>query len=751
MNVLSISLKNYLSFRNAKVELTEEDGIFLVIGRNDETVDESDGNGSGKTAFMGAVRFALFGSSRGEFSKDLLNEDVIYKNENDEVSDGCEVEIECAHGGSYYRVNRSVRKNGAQTLELYTSPDRCEWVCGTLKAGVNKRTEKRESGIVRTQDKIRDLFGFDDELFTNSAYFEQANIDTFARGSLTEKDNIFKSAIGISRWADYHILMKDDLSQTLALEKSKAAILDDIGEKEVLEKRIETAEQILRGMEEDKAIAKKEQDEAQKTLKSLIKLDLKEQNKLETLIADTQKNEEKRNQLAFLQVDIPRKEVQLKDVERKELQTKKEIETVTIELAKIQVDAKKLKAEIEACGTTEETLEQIDGEYDKEKETEIVSAARMRTIKDEMTDLINAVCPLGLECEAITEDKKEEIKERYRSEWKKQKLINERAKGKVDSLLEKRNKISECAEKKSQVDVLREKYVRRVDDKKAGQKRLEYTLEAKAELEASLDKLRSEFTRLEKELSETNDEAVYECRQNIVNFKKKIQAVEMQLMDIARSIEAATKEENECLRDIEIAKTALDKYKKLEKEFAALQDKKELIKGAMYVVNKDIPHILISQSIPEIQDYVREFISQLSGGRLDMEFRMTKSLKTKVDGENSEVNAFDPWVCIDGRWLKYQQTSGGERARADVAIHLAWVCFISTRSSMKIETLFLDEVGAALDKSGIDKLIEILQSIMEQYGFRKIFYITQSPDAKKMLDRRIQITKTTDGSKVEVI
>jgi len=751
MNVLSISLKNYLSFKNAKVELTEEDGIFLVIGRNDETVDESDGNGSGKTAFMSAVRFALFGSARGEFSKDLLNEDVIYKNENDEVSDGCEVEIECVHGGSYYRVNRSIRKNGAQTVELYTSPDRVEWVCGTLKAGVNKRTDKRESGIVRTQDKIRDLFGFDDELFTNSAYFEQANIDTFARGSLTEKDNIFKSAIGISRWADYHLLMKDDLAQTIALEKSKAAILDDIGSPTELEQRILDTEEVLKGIAKDHKEAKVEQDKLQKDLKALNKLELKEQSKLEELIAETKKEEEKVKQLAFLEGEIPRCELQLKETDRMLLQINKELSVNTLEMAKIQVDAKRLKGEISTYETTDETLATIDEEYDKVKQEELVASAQMRIIRDDTTKLNDAVCPLGLECEAITEDKKEEIKARYRLEWKKQKLANERAKAKLDSLAEKRNKISECLEKKSQVEVLRETYVRRMADKKAAQKRLEYSTKTKDELDAKVQGYRSEFERIEKELSEIDETKLYECHSKIVEIKKKIDACECGLIDLSNHIEQISSEEQKCLIDVNEAKRSIDKYRKLEAEFTALQDKKELIKGAMYVVNKDIPHILISQSIPEIQDYVREFISQLSGGRLDMEFRMTKSLKAKVDGETADVNAFDPWVCIDGRWLKYQQTSGGERARADVAIHLAWVCFISTRSNMKIETLFLDEVGAALDKSGIDKLIKILQTIMEQYGFRKIFYITQSPDAKKLLDRRIQITKTTDGSKVEVM
>jgi len=204
-------------------------------------------------------------------------------------------------------------------------------------------------------------------------------------------------------------------------------------------------------------------------------------------------------------------------------------------------------------------------------------------------------------------------------------------------------------------------------------------------------------------------------------------------------------------KDIESHQSDLDKYRELEKTFKELQDKKRVIKTSMHIVGSEIPHILISQSVPQIHQYASDFIKRLSGSRLDMEFRVVKELKTKgvlFKDTPNEKDVLDPYVCVDGRWLKYESTSGGERTRADVAIHLAWVCFMCGRSGNRVETLFLDEVGSALDRSGMQNLIDILHDLIGEYGFKKIFFISQNPDCRKYIDNRIVVTKTVDGSKV---
>ena len=78
MNVLKIKAKNYLSFKSLDLDLTDKDGTFLIIGRNSENVDDTEGNGSGKTSFASLVTYAFYGRCRGNFDKELHNEDIIF-------------------------------------------------------------------------------------------------------------------------------------------------------------------------------------------------------------------------------------------------------------------------------------------------------------------------------------------------------------------------------------------------------------------------------------------------------------------------------------------------------------------------------------------------------------------------------------------------------------------------------------------------------------------------------------------------
>lgn len=747
MDILKISLENYLSFKRAVIEC-DRDGIYLVIGKNDDAVDESDGNGAGKTGFISAIRFAFFGNIRGVFNKELLNEDVIHKDENDEMAEKCEVEAECFHGGVYYRVNRSVRKTGAQSLELYLSGDRVEWTCATLKAGVSKRTGKRESGIVRTQDKIRDLLGFDDELFSNSAYFEQSNIDTFSRGSLSDKDNVFKVAIGISRWSDYGLLMKDDLARINAMEKSKSAILEDIGDIEAIDNDIESTELILKDMDANKKTLRKSIKDNTGHIKKYRDELTTINQRWATLSSSLETETEKKTRLVFLDKDIVRLGLLLEGYSRDKDHISDSYLSHRKQMEVMKLKAKELKEQISQF---EEVPDNLQDEYEKVKETELLASARMARIQDDAAMVRGAVCPIGVDCSELTDDKKKELQDKYREDYKAQKLVRDKAKIRLDKIKERMDLSKSQSSIALEFDSIKQKYLhlKNLTEQQQGQ-----TKQLKELRDGATDKIleqENEAETIRADLLAIDRSELDNCKTSIRNLELEIKKAELLSEEYQSQIDELSKEESQMSGGLVVLREKKTKYEKLKAEFQSIQDEREIIKNAAFVVNKDIPHILITQSVPEVQDHVREFLQLLSGGRLDIEFRMTKSLKTKVDGETQESNAFDPWVCIDGRWLKYQQTSGGERARVDVAIHLAWVCFIAGRAKAKIETLFLDEVGAALDRSGIDKLIEILKTLMDQYGFKKIFYITQSSYVKKMLDNRILVTKTNDGSRVEFI
>ena len=742
MNVIRVKLVNYLSFKTEEIKFDKDkDGIFLVTGRNDENADTTDQNGAGKTAFISAFRFAISGKSRGQFTKDLVNEDVIYKDENDEVASKCVVETDVHVRDAYYRINRQVKSNGSQNLEFYTSSDNENWISLTLKADISKRTGKRESGITRTQERIYSVFGFDDEMFCNSAYFEQANIDTFARGTLAEKDNIFKSAIGISKWTDYTLLMRDDLSELTASEKAKVILLDDIGDIDELKCARNDARDLLTDLDEKIIAGQSYFDEKAKTLQTTAnKMDKLVQKKFESELKLSNQESELANVLSYWSkitkwLDNTKNELEISKVRRDDTLTK---------IHNLKNHGVSLNAKLVKLKKPKESMETLEAQWDKYKHSEVTANAQIVVLSDSISDLEDAECPLGLSCVELTESKVEKLILGHRKKIKGHQAEIQQARQAIDSVDKKTATLRTIAALESELCDMRTIYADTV--------KLEKTLLKKnITLFTSISKTQEEADNLSDKIDEIKlaiaDSVESKLQDKINDISTCISEMKISLIRAEKNLACIKEEKTEVQHELKSMEQKYARHTVIKSEFDAIQNRKRIIKDAMFVVGKDIPHVLLSQSIPEVQDYVQEFIAKLSDSRIDMEFRMIKGLKTKTKGETQEANAFDPWACIDGRWLKYQQTSGGERARIDVAIHLGWVCFKASRCT-NIETLFLDEVGAALDKTGISKLIELLIEIMDTYGFKKIFYITQNPDAKKLLDNRIEVVKTADGSKV---
>ena len=743
MKLLRMKLQNYLSFKDEEIVFGDKPSLYLITGRNDETVDEEDNNGSGKTAFISAPRFAIWGKQRGQFSKDLNLEDIIHKNENDEIAGKCIVEVDCDVGGTIYRITRTVATTG-QSLELYSSVDGNEWACLTLKAGISRQTGKRESGITRTQERINTVFMCDDNLFSNSAYFEQANIDVFARGSLTEKDNVFKSAIGLSKWGDYALLMKDDLSKLTGDEKIKEALLADVGDIEKLKSAIADAKDCSQNIR----VSIKEVESNIAKLTAKLSNARKTVSKLELKYNISKKKFEVHEE--NLQERIPRLRKLENYAYELENKIKKASDTISLKkskLSEIKSFGVDLNHMLEDIKLPDKDLDFYTDKYEKLKKKQVELATRRLILRERIDGISEAtLCPLGIECNSLKEDEKEKLVSGINDQI----AVLEDSDAKINELymavLKQIELYREYNHIKTKIQNARTEYRTIVSE-------LKLMTDTRRDDNAQLESTKEDIEILKSKISE--DKEAMTGRDKLEDTANRIKGLNILVGETEMAIENSKNDYsilNEELRDSEVGMSVmadkLSKYSKVEGELIQLQDRKKVIKEAIFVTSKDIPHILISQAIPEIQYHIRDFVYELSGGRIDTEFRMVKELKSKVAGSSNEVNAFDPWVCIDGRWLKYQQTSGGERARVDVAIHLGWVCFMVSRSNIKIETLFLDEVGAALDKNGIEKLVELLKQIMETYSINKIFYVTQSPDVKKLIDDRIQITRTSSGSKV---
>ena len=95
----------------------------------------------------------------------------------------------------------------------------------------------------------------------------------------------------------------------------------------------------------------------------------------------------------------------------------------------------------------------------------------------------------------------------------------------------------------------------------------------------------------------------------------------------------------------------------------------------------------IENLVKDLEDLTNEYLAELSSGRFSLEFVVTNDKPNVEITDNSKV---------------------GELARVNTATLLAIRKLMSSISSSRINTLFLDEIISVLDDEGKEKLVEIL-------------------------------------------
>ena len=103
----------------------------------------------------------------------------------------------------------------------------------------------------------------------------------------------------------------------------------------------------------------------------------------------------------------------------------------------------------------------------------------------------------------------------------------------------------------------------------------------------------------------------------------------------------------------------------------------------------------IENLVKDLEQLTNEYLAELSDGRFSLEFVVTNDKLNVEITDNSKI-------------VDILALSSGELARVNTYTLLAIRKLMSSISSSRINTLFLDEVIAVLDDNGREKLVEIL-------------------------------------------
>lgn len=193
----------------------------------------------------------------------------------------------------------------------------------------------------------------------------------------------------------------------------------------------------------------------------------------------------------------------------------------------------------------------------------------------------------------------------------------------------------------------------------------------------------------------------------------------------------------------------LDNLRQAAKELALERTELTILLGRLERLERACGHngvqaLLIEHALPDIENSANDILERLTGGHMRVRFETQRALKTR----DEKIEALDIRIEDDSGDRPYENFSGGEQFRINFAIRLALSRLLAKRAGARLQTLVIDEGFGSQDPDGRQRLVEAINTI--QGDFQRIFIITHIDELRDAFPARIEVTKTRDGSAIQV-
>ncbi|MGB9724270.1 MAG: AAA family ATPase [Chloroflexia bacterium] len=159
---------------------------------------------------------------------------------------------------------------------------------------------------------------------------------------------------------------------------------------------------------------------------------------------------------------------------------------------------------------------------------------------------------------------------------------------------------------------------------------------------------------------------------------------------------------------------------------------------------RGVQAMLIETAVPEIEREANELLARMTDGEMAVQLAMQRETKQGTVVETLDINV------SDSRGTRpYENFSGGEKLRINLALRIALSRLLSRRAGASLQTLVIDEGFGTQDAEGRLRLVEAIQSVEKE--FERILVITHLQELKDLFPVRIEIAKTPEGSRWTVV
>ena len=159
---------------------------------------------------------------------------------------------------------------------------------------------------------------------------------------------------------------------------------------------------------------------------------------------------------------------------------------------------------------------------------------------------------------------------------------------------------------------------------------------------------------------------------------------------------------------------------------------------------KGVPAMIIEAAVPEIEAEANQLLARMTGGGMHVRFDTQRETLAGEVRETLEIKIADELGTRE-----YSLYSGGEAFRVNFAIRVALSRLLARRAGAQLQTLVIDEGFGTQDAQGRERLVEAINAIQDD--FARVLVITHIDELKDAFPVRVEVTKTPEGSVVDLV
>jgi exonuclease SbcC len=689
-------------------------------------------NGSGKTALLEAITWALYGITRARGADDVVNDG----------STVARVAFEFVVRMTRYRVVRERHSGKSGKSEL-----RLETLEGWPEQGDAAWSPVGGDKIADTQVAIEELLGMSADLFTSTAFVGQGDADRFTELRPAARKALLFELLELGHYSDLAVLAHNEVAihaQAIAkLEARIDTLSDGLEDPDALVARRDGAREVVDRMRSDREEIRTNIAGARELVEESRRLVAASSQAVESLAEIRGRRlrslEDSRSRLVGLEERLARLEQQRQDVDA-EIAGQSAVASRHAEVEQRATETGK------TAQGAREAAEQALREHEGTK-LELGRATERLLVLEDRSDLLSGgLCPT---CgSSLEEDRIRELL-RLIADARAAVTIAEKANEDAEEILRLRN-----LELRHTGDELAAATTE-VQEVRAAIAGLETSTSRRAAIMDGIEEVLRDVKLHRATVRETDEPSEEEQRLERLaggtDLRPKIE-------ELTRELEALEDRERGLDRELEIGQATLTRLDAtLEETRRRIDDvagvQMELVEvGAQrtrYAVLEEafgrngIPAELLRRSIADLDRETNEILGKLTAGRYTLAIETERALRSGRAAETLDVIVSD-----DRSDRPLEALSGGERQAVDIALRLGLSRILAARAGHPVELLVLDETFAAFDSGRRQAAVELLGAVRERFG--SIVFVTHDRALAEAFPRRLFVERVGETSRARL-